>query len=89
MKFKTSVLKYYFIFLLLFTVYLVINLVRIYLTVILNVKEIWINIFSFSAYFIWYPFFLYFVPYFFHRLTEVYYSAAKKSLLPSSGSAIP
>ncbi len=89
MKFKNSVLKYYFIFLLLFTVYLVINLVRIYITEILNEKEIWINIFSFSVYFIWYPFFLYFVPYFFHKLTEVDYSAAKKAAFAVLGISYP
>ena len=83
LKYHIALLRYYIVFMVLFSVYLITNLTSVYFITILHDRDVHIYIIIFVVFFLWYSFFLYFMPAFFHFLVERNYSRKKKMIFVS------
>ncbi len=70
-KNKTELLRRYMVFLLLFTIYLIINFFNVYNLTVINNPGPGIYIITNTFYFIWFVFFIYQIPLFIHELIGV------------------
>ncbi len=78
LKNKENLLKRYLIFLLLYTFYLLIFLFNLYNITIANNLILRIYVITNSLYFIWFFFFVYHTPFFFHELLSIPFTRIKK-----------
>jgi len=77
-KSKIQIIKQYVIFMLLYTIYLLIQIFNIYMRTVIHYLAPEAYIFSGSLYFVWFMFFIYETPCFFHTLVEVPFTNVKK-----------
>ncbi len=78
MKNRMRLIKLYNIFMLLYTIYLLIKLFDTYILTIVGYSTPNIYIFSNFFYFIWFIFFIYITPLFFHELISIPFTKVKK-----------
>jgi len=83
-KSKIQIIKQYVIFMLLYTVYLLIKLFDSYMLTVVRYLNPDVYVFSSLLYFVWFMFFIYETPYFFHSLVELPVGRVQKNIFRGS-----
>jgi len=79
-KSKIQIIKQYVIFMLLYTMYLIIKLFDSYMLTVVRYSNPDVYVFSSLLYFVWFMFFIYETPYFFHSLVELPVGRVQKNI---------
>jgi len=82
-KSKIQIIKQYVIFMLLYTIYLLIQIFNIYMRTVIQHSSPDVYIFSNFFYFVWFIFFIYETPYFFHALLNISFTKLNKIIFGS------